>query len=627
MNSVSLKYKILFAVFITCLICGGVSVSVAVYYNNKEFSKGLTEKSKIVHGRLDEVAKYVAEQGGLKPMIERYTQQYTDSAQLTDEDKNVILQQVPIYAAMKVGSANQEKDRYTFRVFSNEPRNKNNAAEASEMEIFNKFEKDLSLTEIVSETDESVIVYRPIRLSESRGCLTCHGDPATSPWKNGKDILGYKMENWKDGKLHGVFAVKNDVREIKKAIASAGGTSSTTMLILFIMAGGALGLLIAAYVINSPLKAILSVANILNEAGNQVASAANEISSSSQDLSQAATEQASSLEETAASLEQITSMIAKSSESAKASAESSNDSHKKAEEGRGAVDQMLSSMDEISQSNEAILTQINESNRQMAEIVKVIQDIGTRTKVINEIVFQTKLLSFNASVEAARAGEHGKGFAVVAEEVGNLAQMSGNAAKEITEMLEASISKVENIVRDTQQKVETLIQNGKIKVEAGVEVAKQCSNVLNEIVQNVSRVSGFSQEIAQASNEQSQGVSEVNKAMNQLDTVTQQNAATSEQAASAAEELTAQADTLKVSIQDLMSVILGSSTENTETRTNPGVHSGKNEKPQRSNVVHLKKRADQGPSSRGRRKPEAIPMASGGDASIPSRDDDGFKDI
>jgi methyl-accepting chemotaxis protein len=78
------------------------------------------------------------------------------------------------------------------------------------------------------------------------------------------------------------------------------------------------------------------------------------------------------------------------------------------------------------------MNQINYSNEQMSEIVKVIQEIETKTKVINDIVFQTKLLSFNASVEAARAGEQGKGFAVVAEEVGNLAQMSGNAAKEIS---------------------------------------------------------------------------------------------------------------------------------------------------------------------------------------------------
>jgi methyl-accepting chemotaxis protein len=89
---------------------------------------------------------------------------------------------------------------------------------------------------------------------------------------------------------------------------------------------------------------------------------------------------------------------------------------------------------------------MNKSNDEISSIVKVIAEIGDKTKVINDIVFQTKLLSFNASVEAARAGEQGKGFAVVAEEVGNLATMSGKAAEEISSMLGDSMGKVELIV-------------------------------------------------------------------------------------------------------------------------------------------------------------------------------------
>lgn len=102
---------------------------------------------------------------------------------------------------------------------------------------------------------------------------------------------------------------------------------------------------------------------------------------------------------------------------------------------------MIHSITEISESNDRIMSQVADGNRKISEIVQVISEIGNKTKVINDIVFQTKLLSFNASVEAARAGEHGKGFAVVAEEVGNLAQMSGNAAKEISDMLNGSVSR------------------------------------------------------------------------------------------------------------------------------------------------------------------------------------------
>ncbi len=252
-------------------------------------------------------------------------------------------------------------------------------------------------------------------------------------------------------------------------------------------------------------------------------------------------------------------MISKAAEGAETTSESSSESQKKAEEGRSAADHMLSSMVEISRSNDAIMEEINSSNRQMSEIVKVIQEIGTKTKVINEIVFQTKLLSFNASVEAARAGENGKGFAVVAEEVGNLAQMSGNAAKEISDMLNSSISKVEIIVKDTQSNVEGLIAKGRTKVEDGMKVARQCSEILNEIVQNVSRVSGLSQDISVATKEQSQGVNEINKAMGQLDSVTQKNSTSSQETAMAATQLSEQAGSLQTVVEELLAIVQGSS--------------------------------------------------------------------
>ncbi|MHA0111674.1 methyl-accepting chemotaxis protein, partial [Klebsiella pneumoniae] len=79
-----------------------------------------------------------------------------------------------------------------------------------------------------------------------------------------------------------------------------------------------------------------------------------------------------------------------------------------------------------------------DANSQLQSISNIIGEISAKTNIINDIVFKTQLLSFNASIEAARAGQHGRGFAVVAEEVGNLAQMSGNAAKEIRALLEDS---------------------------------------------------------------------------------------------------------------------------------------------------------------------------------------------
>ncbi|MBC7467066.1 MAG: hypothetical protein H7256_13840, partial [Bdellovibrio sp.] len=343
----------------------------------------------------------------------------------------------------------------------------------------------------------------------------------------------------------------------KKDLANAIADQVNLFIILVAAVGILVGLVVGFFFATSVSKAILKVSNHLAENAELVSSASTEIASSSGSLSASATQQAASLEETAASLEQITAMISKAAENAKLAAQSSANSHSKAEEGRAAVDEVMHSMDDISESNVAIMNQVNESNLQMFEIVKVIQEIGNKTKVINDIVFQTKLLSFNASVEAARAGEHGKGFAVVAEEVGKLAQMSGNAAKEISDMLDSSISKVENLVSDSKTKVESLVDLGKRKVDAGVNVAKKCSDVLNEIVRNVSEVSSLAQEISQATAEQAQGVGEINRAIGQLDTVTQSNTTSSAEAASAATSLSSQAESLKHSVDELSYTIQG----------------------------------------------------------------------
>lgn len=290
----------------------------------------------------------------------------------------------------------------------------------------------------------------------------------------------------------------------------------------------------------------------------QVRESATDITGASRNLAEAATQQASALQETAASIEETNAMIKKSSENANRSQEVSAESQTVAERGKQSVSEVIFAIEDINRGNQDIVTQINESNRQISDIVKLIGEIESKTKVINDIVFQTKLLSFNASVEAARAGEHGKGFAVVAEEVGNLAQMSGNAAKEISDMLAGSVQKVEGIVNDTKHRVESLVSDTKQKVEHGTEVARRCGDVIDEIVSKVENVNRMIGEISSASKEQTIGIGEITKAMNELDQVTQENAATSEQVSGSAEKLSGQADSLFGVVMELREVVQGS---------------------------------------------------------------------
>lgn len=329
------------------------------------------------------------------------------------------------------------------------------------------------------------------------------------------------------------------------------------MAIMIVAVSGVLCFAICIFIANQLVQVLSRVSNELNHSSVQVSAAAEQIAASSEQLSQATVEQASSLEETSSSIHEMNAMVVKTSENAVRVSKRSEESQMNALKGKEVVQEMISSINDITKSNEQIMAQINQSNNEIGEIVKVIAEIGEKTKIINDIVFQTKLLSFNASVEAARAGENGKGFSVVAEEVGNLAQMSGKAASEISTMLDGSITKVESIVSDTKIKVESLISEGKKKVERGTNVANECGAMLDEIVSSISAVTEMASDIAQSSQEQSQGVNEITRAISQINVATQQNSAGAAESASAAEELSAQAHMLKNAVQALVVTVEG----------------------------------------------------------------------
>ena len=361
-------------------------------------------------------------------------------------------------------------------------------------------------------------------------------------------------------KYHNDYAVENS------NAAHTAKSNGTKMLIGLVFASLVIGFVFAMLLSNSLVKVFKEISNSLTQSGSEVSSASEQVASSSEQLSQAVHEQAAALQETASSLEELSSTISKNTDTSKLAATSSKRSQDSANHGKSVVEEMIQSMNDINSSNATIGDQINQSNQQIGEIVKVITEIGNKTKVINDIVFQTKLLSFNASVEAARAGENGKGFAVVAEEVGNLARMSGSAATEISDMLDESIKTVSQIVQDSQEKINRMMGDGKKKVERGATIAQECGKVFNQIYDDISIINGMSGEISNASMEQSSGVQEISKAMNQLDLATQQNSAVSQQAASAAEELSAQATSMKQTVDQLIKLVEGGKNNENHSR-------------------------------------------------------------
>lgn len=347
--------------------------------------------------------------------------------------------------------------------------------------------------------------------------------------------------------------------EAKKwcAKAKAAAHSAKIILLLTTLFGAIMSGAVGFKVSESVSDILRVITRKLSESSESTSTATQQISTTSEQLSESTTEQAASLQQTAASMEQMSATVKKNADSAKESQTLSDSSHQRALEGKAIVSEMIKSIDEINECNSQIKVQIENNNKNFGEILKVITEIGTKTKVINDIVFQTKLLSFNASVEAARAGEAGKGFAVVAEEVGNLAQMSGDASRTISTMLNESIDRVKNIVEESTREMGRLLEQNSEKVKAGVVVAQRCDQVFTDTVTSVKRMSEMATEITASSDEQAHGVQEINKAVSQLDIVTQKNASSSQNMTGTSQMLMDQTEALKNVVTELLGVVEG----------------------------------------------------------------------
>lgn len=408
------------------------------------------------------------------------------------------------------------------------------------------------------------------------------------------------------------------------------GVNKLKYILMTLIAVSAGFVFLIAWMLGSGLSnSIAAIASRLGAGSEQVAQASQEIATGATELSESATEQAASLQETSAAVDEISAMVNRSAENAEQSRNRARASQERIQDGKRAISDMLQAMSSINESNELIVKQVTDNAREFESVVNIISEIGNRTKVINDIVFQTKLLSFNASVEAARAGEHGKGFAVVAEEVGNLAQMSGNAAKEISGMLENSIKKVTSISNDSKRSVEQLIETGKTALSNGNEKARSCDKVFDEIMQDSSAVTSIVEEIATSAREQATGIQEVTKAMGQLDQATQQNTAVSQQSSAAAEQLSGQSNDLHQMVVSLEAIVHGSgnasqnmmAVQHTKKKTTRTASTKVKDEASAENgkVVPLKPKTK--PSTQTAKK------VAGSDISVPSENDPRFEEV
>ncbi|EPK5159242.1 methyl-accepting chemotaxis protein [Enterobacter cloacae] len=339
-----------------------------------------------------------------------------------------------------------------------------------------------------------------------------------------------------------LLAFQKDLIDATHAEIKQTSQQTEVLMVLFIILGMSAGALIAWYITRSithPLKDAVTVAGKVaagdlttevqvhsrDELGKlmyslrdmvsalgvtvtdvrtgaeSIALAADEIDAGNQDLASRTEEQAAGVEETAATLEQLTSTIKSTAENAR------------------LVNTLFSETGMVVRQNSDRMHAVSTAMEDIHLGAEKMTDIIT---VIEGIAFQTNILALNAAVEAARAGEQGRGFAVVAGEVRTLAQRSSASAKEIRDIIGASVSKITD----------------------GRDLVLEADDGMKNIVDNVTRVQQLVDEISRASEEQSEGISQINVAMGQIDTTTQQNAALVEESSAASGALKEQSQLL-----------------------------------------------------------------------------------
>jgi methyl-accepting chemotaxis protein len=307
--------------------------------------------------------------------------------------------------------------------------------------------------------------------------------------------------------LAGVMAVlltRSIVVPMQQALDAANKVAAGDLTSQLVSKGTdeAAQLIVALNQMNGSLAKVVSH---VRQGSESVATASAEIAQGNNDLSARTEQQASALEETAASMEELASAVQQNADSARQANQLAMNATNVAVQGGEVVGQVVETMKGI-----------NDSSRKIADIISVIDGIA----------FQTNILALNAAVEAARAGEQGRGFAVVASEVRSLAGRSADAAKEIKNLINASVE----------------------RVEQGTALVDRAGATMTEVVTSIKRVTDIMAEISSASHEQASGVAQVGEAVTQMDQVTQQNAALVEEMAAAASSLKSQANELVQSV-------------------------------------------------------------------------------
>ncbi len=495
-----------------------------------------------------------------------------------DYTQSRIFGTIPVVAGWTAAGEAAAKENIDFRITSFEARNPDNEPDP----VKDAFRHDL-LTELTAQVkaggettihkvngDTNALHYmRAIQLTAD--CMLCHGQPGgpNDPDGDGKDFLGFAMEGWEPGYMHGSYEIIMPLEKMDASVASFVTTGAMWTAPLVI--GAALiFIVLMRSMFNKPVHALIDrirdiaqgegdltqrvAVNSEDEIGQlgkwfnrfvaRIHDTIVDVDRASAEVAAAATEIAASAEEMAHGMEnqnmqvaQISSAIEEMSASVSEVASKSGDAVKSADMSGEAATQGGQVVTQTIEGMNAINTAVASGAASVSTLGERSQEIGQIIEVINDIADQTNLLALNAAIEAARAGEHGRGFAVVADEVRKLADRTTKATDEIATSIEA-------IQSETGQAVDRM-NDGTERVTQGVELAQQAGSSLETIVASAREVATMIQAIAAATEEQGAAAGEISQNAESISAVTREATEGANQAAQAAVQLSEKAEQLK----------------------------------------------------------------------------------
>lgn len=575
MNWHSVGVKVV-AITMATLTVAGVGI-VSVYAVN--------EKARLIDTKIEFSRQLLIVSESIRDnTLKKWEQGLFSTAELTNlvENKDevtkrsIILSTVPTANAWVMLESKAKEGGFMFKAPSVNPRNARNAPDDIDTKALAYFKENASALEFsyVDEDKKEIRYFRPMKMVNQ--CETCHGSPETSNtlWNNaqGRDILGYPMENKHAGDLYGAFEIITPLevalKEYNQHIIFAILSLIATLCVI-----GLTGYFVMSKYIISPLTEIaISLQNIAGSSGNlkarlkiigksefawvagsfnsfvkKIAQTVDEISATSEQLAKSsdiltsitrATQQGAErqLQETAHvanSMSQMTSSVQDVANNAVSASKAASAADNEAESGKNIVSAAVGGINTLASEVEnaaSVIHELENDSNSIGEVLSVIQGIAE----------QTNLLALNAAIEAARAGEQGRGFAVVADEVRTLASRTQKSTLEIQQTIQRLQSRAKSAV--------AVMEKGRNSATASVQQAASAGGSIASISERIDAISGMNSQIANAAERQTAVVSEINTNINNISRISEETAVGAKNTAQACQDLLDLANQLRSAI-------------------------------------------------------------------------------